>query len=63
MATGNGFRRYTFAVVEQGDGRWLAYEEDKDGPANKVEKVPAVAEKNPYRAIALLCESVALTSS
>lgn len=54
----NGFRRHTFVVVEQGDGKYLAYEEDKDGPANKVEKVPSVAEENPYKAIALLCTTM-----
>jgi hypothetical protein len=53
------FRRHTFVVVQQGDGKYMAYEEDKDGPASEVKKVlSATAEQGPYRAIAQLCQGM-----
>lgn len=52
-------RRHTFVVVEQGDGQYHAYEENKNGPASKIQRVPAVSDRDPYRAIARLCEVVA----
>ncbi len=58
MSAGD-FRRHTFVVVEQGDGNYHAYEENKDGPASKIQRVPSVGDKDPYRAIARLCEAVA----
>jgi hypothetical protein len=53
------FRRHTFVVVQQGDGKYMAYEEDKDGPAGTTKKVPsATADQSPYRAIAQLCQGL-----